>query len=231
MFRLLALSGFVLVYLAFTANCAVVKRSTMECTPSLADAYCRKNLPSSRNPSGKCEEDAIMCYMTSPRCRNDAGCIDACLPLGDTDVYVEPQCISKQCRCEVSDLCTESNCQERCVMESEGKSVESSECMANNTCVCSYFDPCTGTADCKVVCEKEYPGKRMLSTRCGSDKQCLCAYLDGGTGTAIRPSVLTIAIILLTTLAMIPAPAEGKLGALLIPSAIFGFSTSQLAFG
>lgn len=157
--------------------------------------------------------------------------MDACRPLGDEDVYVEPQCVSNQCRCEVSDQCTKSDCQERCVMESEGKSLESSECMANNTCVCNYFEPCTGTADCKVVCEKEYPGKRMLSTKCGRDKQCLCEYMDGGTGTAIRPSVLTITVILLTTLAMIPAPAEGKLGALLIPPAIFGFSVSQLAFG
>ncbi|XP_077536697.1 uncharacterized protein LOC144149028 [Haemaphysalis longicornis] len=104
------------------------------------------------------------------------------------------------------------------------------QCM-NNQCRCVVSDECT-SSDCKERCGKEFGEKNVKSWECGENNDCICTHYKRGTGTAIRPSVLTTAIILLTTLAMIPAPPEGKLlGALLIPSAILGFSISQLAFG
>ncbi|XP_077536669.1 uncharacterized protein LOC144149012 [Haemaphysalis longicornis] len=45
------------------------------------------------------------------------------------------------------------------------------------------------------------------------------------------PSRLIIALLVLTTLATLPAPSEGTLGALLVPAALFGFPISQLALG
>lgn len=231
MLHLLGLYGLALVYLAFPAHGALVKRSAYQCNSSIANTYCRNHIESSRNPSGNCIDGVIMCYMTSPICRNAADCVAACRPLKHKGIYVGAQCVRNQCRCQVSDECTQDSCLKWCMIHHRKKGVQSWECLSNNRCICRYSDPCTGPADCEIPCAKMYPGKTILSTRCGMLRECLCEYLPGGTGTAIRPSVLTIAIILLTTLAMIPAPAEGKLGALLIPSAIFGFSTSQLAFG
>lgn len=184
MLRLLAISVVGLVYLAITAHCAVVKRSALACTTTLADVYCRKHIQRSRNPSSKCEDGAIVCYLTSPRCRNAADCEDACGPLAGKEISVRSQCVSSQCRCEVSDECTESNCEERCVKESEGKPIDSWHCMPNNTCFCNYVGPCPGEDDCKSECEKEYPGKQLTSTQCGSDGACFCEYVEPCTGVA-----------------------------------------------
>ncbi|XP_077536798.1 uncharacterized protein LOC144149134 [Haemaphysalis longicornis] len=140
MLHILGLSGLVLVHLAFPAHGALVKRSTLECTASIADAYCKLWIQSSRNPTGKCKDGAIVCYMTSPRCTNAADCEGACRPLADKDIFVQPQCIRNQCSCEVSDQCTEANCKESCMIVFKGKSVQSSECLPNNTCICSFFD-------------------------------------------------------------------------------------------
>lgn len=183
MLHLFTLSVFGLVYLTLTAHCAEVKRSALSCTSYVANEYC-KYIKSSGNLKAECDDGAVVCSMTSTTCRNADGCEEACRPWDNTDVSVQPQCVSSSCRCQVSDLCTQSNCEARCMMDSQGKGIESSECIPNNTCVCFYFDPCLGEADCSSLCEQRYPGKNFTATQCGSDHKCICEYEEACTGEA-----------------------------------------------
>lgn len=188
MLRDLTISVFGLVYLTLTAHCTEVKRSALSCTSDVANEYC-KYIKSSRNRKAECEDGAVVCHMTSTTCSNAADCEDACRPWANTDIFVQPQCVSSSCHCGVSDLCTQSNCQARCGMENQGNSIESWECMPNNTCICFYSNPCTGEADCRSLCEQRYPGKNFSATQCGSDHKCLCEYGEECTSEAHCKSV------------------------------------------
>lgn len=169
----------------------------------------------------------------------DSGCKAACVKQLRGKRIESWRCLrNNSCICHHTEECTsEDDCKSVCEEEYPGEQFTSTQCQSDGTCFCKYLEPCTGDAYCKSVCEKKYPGKRMLSTRCGRDKQCLCEYLIGGAtfiaGSAgtLRPSELIVALILLTALVKIPAPAQGKLWALLILPATFGLPISQLAWG